>query len=124
MRLPAFLTAIACVVATPFARAGEKSPIISPEMGRNGSPQEVEAAKLQGAATATKDIKAGELRILYFGLPWSNGKPLVDEATGYRVQIVGGCSITQAFAAEGTAYNQTMSEWHAKTKKEESARKQ
>lgn len=106
---------IIAAVARP-ALAREQSPIISPEMGTNSSPKDIEAAKLQGAATATKDIKAGEFRILYFGLPWSTGKPLVDEATGYRVQIVAGCMVTSQFSAEVYAYNETMRDWHAKTK--------
>jgi len=110
-------------VASP-ALAGEKSPIISPEMGTNSSPKDIEAAKLQGAATATKDIKAGELRILYFGEPWSNGKPLVDEDTGYRVQIVAGCVVTSQFVAEVDAYNKTMRDWHTKPKKTETPKKQ
>ena len=101
----------------------EASHIISPEMGTNSSPKDIEAAKIQGAATATKDIKAGELRILYFGQPWSNGKPLVDEATGYRVQIVAGCIVSNQFVAEVEAYNKTMHDWHAKTKKTEPAKK-
>ena len=116
-------TLIIAVVARP-ALAGEKSPIISPEMGTNSSPKDIEAAKLQGAATATKDIKAGELRILYFGEPWSNGKPLVDKATGYRVQIVAGCLVTSQFVAEVDAYNKTMRDWHTKTKKTETPKKQ
>jgi hypothetical protein len=116
-------TLIIAAVARP-ALAGEKSPIISPEMGTNSSPKDIETAKLQGAATATKDIKAGELRILYFGEPWSNGKPLVDEATGYRVQILAGCVVTSQFVAEVEAYNKTMRDWHAKTNKVEPPKKQ
>jgi hypothetical protein len=83
------------------------------------SNKKAEAGKLQGAAHARKDIQAGELRILYCGKPWSVDKPLVDEATGYRVQIVGDCSVTEVFAAEVEAYNQAMRDWHAKTKKAE-----
>lgn len=111
-------TLIIASVAWP-ALAGEKSPIISPEMGTNSSPKDIDAAKLQGAATATKDIKSGALRILYFGKPWSTGRPLVDEATGYRVQIVAGCKVTSQFVAEVEAYNKTMRDWHARTKKAE-----
>jgi hypothetical protein len=92
----------------------EKSPIHSPEMGPNATPEKVEAAKLQGAETATQDIKDGVFRILYHGEPYSTGKPLVDEATGYRVQIVGGCVVSSQFVAEADAYNQAMRDWHAK----------
>ena len=92
----------------------EKSPIHSPEMAPNATAKEVEAAKVQGAETAAQDIKAGVFRILYLGVPYPNGKPLVDDATGYRVQIVGGCSVSNRFVAEADAYNQMMRDWHAK----------
>jgi len=91
----------------------EKSPIRSPEMGPNATPEKVEAAKLQGAETAAQDIKAGVFRILYYGEPYPL-KPLVDEATGYRVQIVAGCVVSSQFVAEADAYNQAMRDWHAK----------
>ncbi len=94
--------------------AKDNSPIHSSEIAPNATPQEVEAAKKQGAETAAQDIKAGVFRILYYGEPWSNGKPLVDDATGYRVQIVAGCSVSSCFVAEADAYNQAMRDWHAK----------
>jgi hypothetical protein len=115
MRMTLLAVTLITVAAAWPALAGEESPIISPQIGTNNSPKDVEASKLQGAATTTKDIQARELRILYFGEPWSNGKPLIDDATGYRVQIVGGCVVTEAFVAEIDAYNKTMREWHAKT---------
>ncbi|MFA5190772.1 MAG: hypothetical protein WC740_08600 [Verrucomicrobiia bacterium] len=110
------ITLITTTVAWP-TRAAEKSPITSSEMSTNNSPEAIAAAKNRGQETATKDIKAGELRILYFGKPWSASKPLVDETTGYRVQIVGGCCVSEAFVAEVAAYNATMRDRHAKTKK-------
>lgn len=113
---------IAATVAWPV-RAGEKSPITSPEMGDSSNPKEVEAAGVRGAATAAKDINAGTLRIFYYGKPWSNGKPLVDETTGYRVQIIGGCAVSSSFRAEVGAYNQTMRDWHTKSEKEKAAQK-
>ena len=92
----------------------EKTPIRSPEMAANGSAEELEAAKRQGAETAAQDIKAGVLRILYYGKPFPTGKPLVDAGTGYCLQIVGGCSLSNCFVAEVDAYNQAMCDWHAK----------
>lgn len=62
--------------------AAEESPIVSPALSEDNSPATVEAARERGAVTARKDIQNGTLRILYFGLPWSQGKPLVDDATG------------------------------------------
>ena len=92
----------------------EKSPLRSPEMGKNITAKEVAAAKAQGAETAAQDIKAGVFRILYFGEPYSNDKPLVDDATGFRVQIVAGCVVSSQFVAEADAYNKAMRDWHSK----------
>ena len=91
-----------------------QSPIRSPEMGANGTMEELEAARRQGAETAAQDIKAGVFRILYYGEPFPTGKPLVDAATGYRTQIVAGCIVSGQFVAEADAYNQAMRDWHAK----------
>jgi hypothetical protein len=93
---------------------GEDSPILSTAISADDSPAAVAAARDRGAASAGEDIKRGTLRILYFGLPWSSGKRLIDESTGYRVQVVEGCVVTGQFAAEVEAYNHTMREWHAK----------
>ena len=104
------------VLAAMFALAmrAEESPIKSKEISADSSAHAVSTAEKQGTATATSDIHSGNFRILYYGKPWSEGKPLVDEATGYRVQIVGGDDVTRPFVAEVNAYNRTMREWHAK----------
>jgi hypothetical protein len=94
--------------------AADESPISSTRISADNSPAAVAAAKERGAATAAKDIKAGALRILYFGKPWSVGKPLVDDATGYRVHVVAGCVVTELFVAEVGAYNSTVRAFHAK----------
>lgn len=119
------LALVTAAVAWPIV-AAERTAISLAETATNDSPvaetsvsdspQAVKAAKERGAKLAAKDIKAGEQRILYFGKPWSGGKPLVDETTGYRVQIVGGCLASDQFDAEVQAYNKTMRDWHAKTK--------
>jgi len=60
----------------------------------------VKKARERGAATAAGDIKAGRPVILYYGKPWSQGKPLVDDATKLRVVVVGGCFASVVFVAE------------------------
>jgi hypothetical protein len=97
-----------------FTFAAEESPIVSTAISTDNSPAAVAAAKERGAATAAKDIKAGRLRILYFGKPWSVGKPLVDDVTGYRVQILADCLVTAPFVEEVKTYNETMRQWHLK----------
>lgn len=57
-----------------------------------------------GSAKAKQDIQAGVLRILV--AEWSADKLLVDEATGYRVEVV-----TNLVPEELAAYNQTMRDW-------------
>jgi hypothetical protein len=94
--------------------AADESPISSSAISTDNSPAAVAAAKERGAAIAAKDIKAGTLRILHFGKPWSVGKALVDDATGYRVQILGGCVVTSPFVAEVEAYNSAVRAFHAK----------
>ncbi len=103
--------ALALTFADVSVFAAEESPITS---SADNSPAAAVAAKERGAATAAKDIKAGTFRILYFGKPWSVGKPLVDDRTGYRVQILGGCDVTAPFISEVDAYNSAMREFHAK----------
>lgn len=93
--------------------AADESPIVSKEISKDNSPAAVAAAKARGAVTAAKDIKAGTLRILYYGKPWG-GKTLTDEATGYRVQIVAGCDVAEPFVAEVEAYNSAMRAFHAR----------
>jgi hypothetical protein len=96
------------------AFAVDESPISSSAISTDNSPAAVTAAKERGAASAAKDIQAGTLRILYFGEPWSVGKPLVDDVTGYRVQILGGCFVTEPFKAEVETYNSVVRAFHGK----------
>jgi|LakMenEpi03Aug12_release.lakeMendotaPanAssembly.Ray.scaffolds.fasta_scaffold06858_16 hypothetical protein len=94
--------------------AADESPISSTAISTDNSPAAIAAAKERGAATASKDIKTGTLRILYYGKPWSIGKPLVDDATGYRIQVIAGCDITEPFVAEVEAYNNAVRAFHTK----------
>lgn len=114
--MKAFFLAILAAFSGVALRAADESPIVSQRISADNNPAAVAAAKERGAATAAKDIKAGTLRILYYGIPWSVGRPLVDDATGFRVQIIGGCTVTTPFSAEVQAYNDAMREWHAKNK--------
>jgi hypothetical protein len=114
MKTALLLSIIGAGLISHFTYAADESPISSKGISTDNSPAAVAAAKERGAATATKDIKAGTLRILYFGKPWSVGKPLVDDATGYRVQILDGCVVTSPFVAEVEAYNSAVRAFHAK----------
>jgi hypothetical protein len=62
-------------------------------------------AKAIGEKQAAEDIAAGNAVILYYGKPWSAGKPRVDDATGLPVQILSGCAVTPRFVAGVDAYN-------------------
>ena len=114
MKTALLLSIIGAGLISHFIYAADESPIYSKGISTDNSPAALSAAKKRGAATAAKDIKAGTLRILYFGKPWSVGKPLVDDATGYRVQILGGCVVTSPFVAEVEAYNSAVRAFHAK----------
>lgn len=70
-------------------------PVRAPEPGGD-SPAAVEAAGKRGSATAAADIQAGRPVVLYYGKPWSAGNPLVDDCTGLKVEVVGGCGVTRA----------------------------
>ncbi len=61
-----------------------------------------------GVLRAREDIAKGKRRILYYGKPWSVGKPLIDDASGLPVEIVEGCAVTREFVGETDAYNRTM----------------
>ena len=108
-----FLT-LAVTLGCLSAFAADESPISSSATSTDNSPAAVAAAKERGTASAAKDINAGTLRILYFGKPWSVGTPLVDDATGYRVQILDGCDVTSSFVAEVEAYNRAVRAFHSK----------
>jgi hypothetical protein len=61
-----------------------------------------------GRTFAEADIKSGINRILYYGPPWSAGKPLIDDDTGYPVHITAGCIVTTDFRLLVDEYNLTM----------------
>jgi hypothetical protein len=116
MRTTLLLSLFLAGLVTGSAFAADESPISSTSISNDNSPAAVAAAKERGAATAAKDIKAGTLRILYFGKPWSADKPLVDDATGYLVQVLAGCVVTEPFVAEVEAYNIAVRAFHTKNR--------
>lgn len=90
------------------------SPFAGLQFSSGNDPQAVAAAAEDGMLAARRDIIRGKLRILYCGKPWSNGKPLVDDATSYPVEILAGCTVSPAFVAAVDAYNRAMRDEHAK----------
>jgi hypothetical protein len=116
MRTTLLLYLFLAGLVTGSAFAADESPISSTSISTDNSLAAVAAAKERGTATAAKDINAGTLRILYFGKPWSAGRPLVDDATGYRVQVLAGCVVTEPFVAEVEAYNSAVRAFHTKNR--------
>ena len=99
-----------------FPSAIEASPITSPVTGGDESPAGIAAAQKLGIAAATKDIQAGNFRILGYGVVTQIVDSPVDEETGYRIQYVAGSFLGNAFRAECDAYNFAMREHHQKHK--------
>jgi hypothetical protein len=116
MKTRVSMIVIAATLGSSLISVAEDSPITSNQISADNSPTAVAAAKKRGKEAADKDIKKATFRILYFGAPWSAGKALVDDTTGYRVMIVGGCVATSAFVTEVEGYNSAMRQWHAKEK--------
>jgi hypothetical protein len=69
-----------------------------------------EAPAREGRMYANADIHRGLTRILYFGKPWSQGKPFIDDETKYPVVIASGCVVGQDFVSFVNEYNRTMKE--------------
>jgi hypothetical protein len=65
----------------------------------------VRSAADRGRARAAAAAAAGRARVLHYGKPWSAGKPLVDDASGLPVEVLGGCAVTAEFCEETDAYN-------------------
>ncbi len=85
------------------ASAEQKSEAEEPATAAKKSVMLVDAGAL-GVAKANQDIHAGVLRILV--ADWAADKPLVDETTGYRVELAADLA-----PEELAAYNQTMRDW-------------
>lgn len=76
----------------------------------------VKAPAELGRKYAGADVKAGVKRVLYYGKPWSAGKPLIDETTGFPVTIAAGCTVTKNFVQFVDAYNAAMKEQRRREK--------
>ena len=77
------------------------------------APAAVSAARAKGAAHAAKDIQSGRLRVFSLEPSWPADKAMVDEETGYRVEMLTDRAHDEVARAEVDAYNQAMREWHA-----------
>ncbi len=64
--------------------------------------------KQKGIQRARQDIADAKMKILYYGKPWSQGKPLVDDKSGLPIEIVAGCKVTHDFVEEANTYNEVM----------------
>lgn len=95
-------------MGSDVGHTNELSPILSNMFSAEEDASAVAAARKIGAESATADINNGKLRILYYGKPRSSDKPLIDDETGYRVQIVAGCIVSTTLVAEVDAYNLAM----------------
>jgi hypothetical protein len=62
----------------------------------------------KGIYRAQEDVRNEKRQILYYGKPWSVGKPLIDDKTGLPVKIISGCDVTKEFREEIDAYNSFM----------------
>jgi hypothetical protein len=95
------------IEAAPAASAGQRSEAEKPAAAAKKSVTLVDAGAL-GVAKANQDIHAGVLRILVADWPQDKpmDKPLLDESTGYRVELA-----ADLVPAELDAYNQTMRDW-------------
>jgi len=69
---------MSCTFAEPA-----DSPIKADLSSADNSNQAIKSAVKRGSESAQHDIEKKTFRILYFGEPWSMGKPLVDDTTGF-----------------------------------------
>jgi hypothetical protein len=63
---------------------------------------------------AAIDIRSDLKRVLYYGKPWSQGKALIDEETGYPITVAAGCAVTKDFVDFVEGYNATVREYFRK----------
>lgn len=107
----------AASVALSGMAAMDDSPIPPPRASESSSSKALAAAKERGARAAARDIKRGVMRILDYGapLPPNTGRR-TDHVTGYPLQSIAGCVVTERFRTEVEAYNSAMKIWHAQHK--------
>jgi serine/threonine protein kinase len=90
------------------------SPITSSIAASDNSPAAIAAAQQRGIASATRDIQAGNFRILRYGVLMRTSPDDKDEETGFRIQWVAGSILSSQFQAEADAYNFAMREHYQK----------
>jgi hypothetical protein len=94
------------------------SPILPPRESESSSPQALAAAKERGTRAAAHDIQRGTVRILDYGMPLpSNSGHRTDRITGYPLESIAGCVVTERFTTEVEAYNDAMRTWQTKHKR-------
>lgn len=108
------LMVLACVTLAPQVFCQTNSPATQ-------STNALAEAKQKGEDRAKADITTGTMQILYYGQPWSMGKPLVDDETQLPIKIVAGCCVMPEFVAETDAYNSVMRQAAKGKKQKESA---
>lgn len=91
-----------------FSRLYKNGKVVKVIEEERKNPQKVVNPKEKGIMRAIKDIAVGKMKILYYGKPWSHGKPLIDGESGLPVEIVAGCCVRPEFVEETGAYNKTM----------------
>ncbi len=92
------------VVADLPEQATAKPAAVAKKSERLEGASNLNILEAQGIAKAKQDIQAGVLRI--FVAEWPADKLLLDEATGYRLELA-----PDLAPAELAAYNQTMRDW-------------
>ena len=102
---------IAVVLGLPLGEKSQAAPLVDPTSQAGTQPVPAKSPVQKGSDRAAQDIKDGKPRILYYGKPWSSGKPLIDDASGLTVEILEGCVVTPDFVAETDAYNTAMRQW-------------
>ncbi len=65
----------------------------------------------RGGMLATKDIQAGNFRLLFVEGRWPEGKPLLDEETGFPVEAANNVA-AEMTVVDVEAYNQIMRAWY------------
>lgn len=80
----------------------------------SNSAMAIALGKQGGQALANRDIQVGNLQILYLSRDTRNSLNSVDEATGYKKELVyvGDEASLKSLATELEAYNQTMRDWY------------
>jgi predicted Ser/Thr protein kinase len=101
--------------SSPFlsVKRDNSSPLTSSIISSDSGPEAIAKAQQLGIAAATRDIQAGNFRILAYGLAKIMPGD-ADQETGYRLQSVAGTILSSVFQAECDAYNFAMREHYQK----------